>query len=28
MPQWRGAWRVEVLNSEGQTLLIVPFSIF
>ncbi len=28
MPQWKGAWRVEVLDNEGQALLIVPFSIF
>ena len=28
MPQWNGAWRVEVLDNEGQTLLIIPFSIF
>lgn len=28
LPQWKGAWRVEVLNNEGQTLLIIPFSIF
>lgn len=28
MPQWKGAWRVEVLDNEGQPLLIVPFSIF
>lgn len=28
MPQWKGSWRVEVLDSDGQTLLIVPFSIF
>lgn len=28
LPQWKGAWRVEVLDNEGQTLLIIPFSIF
>lgn len=28
MPQWKGAWRVEVLDNEGHVLLIVPFSIF
>ena len=26
--QWKGAWRVEVLNADGEPLLIVPFSIF
>jgi hypothetical protein len=28
MPQWKGLWRVEVLDATGQPLLIVPFSIF
>lgn len=28
LPQWKGAWRVEVLDADGQPLLIVPFSIF
>jgi len=28
MPQWKGAWRVEILDADGQMLLIVPFSIF
>lgn len=28
MPQWKGMWRVEVLDAEGQPLLIVPFSNF
>ncbi len=28
LPQWKGAWRVEVLDERGEPLLIVPFSIF
>jgi len=28
LPQWKGAWRVEVLDEHGEALLIVPFSIF
>jgi hypothetical protein len=28
LPQWKGSWRVEVLDAAGQPLLIVPFSIF
>ncbi len=28
IPQWKGLWRVEVLDAEGQPLMIVPFSIF
>ncbi|MEA3466512.1 MAG: DUF2914 domain-containing protein [Thermodesulfobacteriota bacterium] len=28
LSQWKGTWRVEVLDAEGQVLLIVPFSIF
>lgn len=28
LPEWKGAWRVEVLDAEGAPLLIVPFSIF
>ncbi len=26
-PQWRGNWRVEVLDAAGNHLLVVPFSI-
>ncbi|MDY0190519.1 MAG: DUF2914 domain-containing protein [Desulfuromonas sp.] len=28
IPQWKGLWRVEVLDATGQPVLIVPFSIF
>ena len=28
LPQWKGAWRVEVLVENGEAILIVPFSIF
>lgn len=28
LPHWKGAWRVEVLDADGQLLLIVPFSNF
>nr|WP_320050285.1 DUF2914 domain-containing protein [uncultured Desulfuromonas sp.] len=28
LPQWKGAWRVEVFDENGEAILIVPFSIF
>ncbi|MBN2644354.1 MAG: DUF2914 domain-containing protein [Desulfuromonadaceae bacterium] len=27
LPDWRGQWRVEVLDAADEPLLLVPFSI-
>ncbi len=27
LPQWRGTWRVEILDATGQPILLVPFSV-